>query len=81
MSHRLQVLIPIELESRLRQIAKRKRVSQGEYVRSAIQSALAKDNPHPEGSPVDRLAKMNGPTVELDELLRILDDRYGPLPE
>jgi hypothetical protein len=81
MSHRLQVLVPEELEARLRQAAKRKRISQGEYVRNAIQSALAADNPIPEGSPVDRLARMNGPTVEMDQLLRILDRRYGPLPE
>lgn len=40
MSHRLQVLIPKELDARLRKAAQRNRVSKGEWVRQAIEAAL-----------------------------------------
>ena len=40
MSHRLQVLIPEELDIRIRKAAQRGRISKGEWVRRAIEGAL-----------------------------------------
>ena len=42
MSHRLQVLIPKELDARIRKAASRDRVSKGEWVRQAIEERLAR---------------------------------------
>lgn len=71
MSHRLQVLIPEELDARLRKAAQRNRVSKGEWVRQAIEAALR----GPVGSsaeprdPLARLASLEGPTGEIDQVL------------
>lgn len=72
MSHRLQVLIPEELDARIRTAAKRGRMSKGEWVRRAIDAALR--GPSPEKGPdrVDplaRLASLQGPTGDIEEML------------
>ena len=67
MSHRLQILIPGPLDSRIRQAASRRRLSKGEWVRRAIQRALE------EGSgtadPVARLASLGAPTGHIGKML------------
>jgi len=71
MSHRLQVLIPEELDARIRKAARRSRVSMGEWVRRAIETALrgpataVRDSP----DPVARLASLDGPTGGIDKML------------
>lgn len=69
MSHRLQVLIPEQLEARLRKAAQRDRVSKGEWVRRAIRSALEEDG----SDPLDRLAALDGPTGDIEQLLGEID--------
>jgi predicted transcriptional regulator len=72
MSHRLQVLIPEELAMRLQKAAQRCRVSKGEWVRRAIETALSQP-PSPGNSratdPLTRLTSLNGPTAEIGQML------------
>ena len=65
MSHRLQVLIPEDLDARIRKAAARGRVSKGEWVRRAVEEVLRK----PVEDPVARLASLGAPTADLEQLL------------
>lgn len=71
MSHRLQVLIPEELDARLRKAAQRSRLSKGEWVRRAIEAALRgpavelRDVP----DPLARLASLGAPTADIERML------------
>ena len=69
MSHRLQVLIPTELEASLRKAAQRDRVSKGEWVRRAIRGALRESTVNP----VERLAALEGPTGDIDQMIGEID--------
>jgi hypothetical protein len=60
MSHRLQVLIPEELDMQLRKAARRNRVSKGEWVRRALRQSV---------DPVVRLASLNAPTADVEQML------------
>ncbi len=71
MSHRLQVLIPESLEARLAKAAQRRRVSKGEWVRRAIEQALAEGPP--ESDPLERLASFGAPTGDIDQMLAEID--------
>ena len=67
MSHRLQVLIPERLEARVRKASQRCRISKGEWVRRAIEHALAQ-----EGAVSDllsRLAGLGAPAADIDQML------------
>ena len=68
MSHRLQVLIPEDLDARIRKAAQRNRVSKGEWVRRALEASL-----RPEGSgganPLHRLSSLNAPTGDIDQVI------------
>lgn len=75
MSHRLQVLIPEELELALAQAAARERVSKGQFVRSAIEAALAQRIA--DADPVATLAAINAPTADLEQIVVEIDARYG----
>ena len=67
MSHRLQVLIPEELDARIRKAASRERISKGEWVRRAIEAVLRSG---PGGSePLARLAALEAPTGDIDQIL------------
>jgi hypothetical protein len=76
MSHRLQVLIPEELDARIRKAAQRSRVSKGEWVRRAIEAALhrpdwsAREPP----DPLARLSSLNAPTGDIDRMLSEIED-------
>lgn len=67
MSHRLQVLIPESLEMSLRKAAQRSRVSKGEWVRRAIERALADEREA--GDPLSRLASLEAPTGDVEQML------------
>ena len=73
MSHRLQVLIPEELDLALTQAAARARVSKGEFVRSAVEAALAQQII--EADPVSALAAINAPTADIEQMLGEIDER------
>ncbi len=66
MSYRLQVLIPERLEARVRKAAQRCRISKGEWVRRAIEHALA-EGTGPD--PLSRLAGLGGPTADIEQML------------
>jgi hypothetical protein len=67
MSHRLQVLIPERLDARVRKASQRSRISKGEWVRRAIERALAEDGSTPD--PLAQLAGLGAPTADIDQML------------
>lgn len=67
MSHRLQVLIPEPLDSRISQAASRRRLSKGEWVRRALKKAL--QDASGTADPVERLASLRGPTGDIRKML------------
>lgn len=71
MSHRLQVLIPEELDARIRKAAQRGRMSKGEWVRRAIEEALRRGSG--EGGlasdPLVQLASLGAPTGNIEQML------------
>jgi hypothetical protein len=70
------------MEARLGQAAKTARTSRGQYVREAVQEKLSRESRRPlDHDPVAEMMKMNGPTADIEEIIAILDNRYGPLPE
>jgi hypothetical protein len=68
MSHRLQVLIPEELEGRLRKAAGRLRLSKGEWVRSAIEEKLGREA-SVSRNPLAALSSLNAPTADIEVML------------
>ena len=71
MSHRLQVLIPTELNAQLTKVAQRRRVSKGEWVRQVLEQAVRA--PGKGLDPVARLAAMNEPTGDIEQMLAEID--------
>ena len=70
MSHRLQVLVPEQLDQRLRLAAKRDRVSKGEWVRRAVERALSGPDHHRgRADSVARLASLKAPTADIEQML------------
>ncbi len=70
MSCRLQVLIPTELEARLRKAAQRSQVSKSEYVRRALEeSLLSQGKDQQKADPLSRLASLDAPTAPIDQML------------
>lgn len=71
MSHRLQVLIPEELDARIDKAAQRSRLSKGAWVRHAIEIALERRSG--EGSRVPdalaRLSSLGAPTADIDQMI------------
>jgi hypothetical protein len=67
MSYRLQVLIPEELDARIRKASQRSRISKGEWVRRAIEQAL--DKSRPEVDPLAKLASLGAPTADIEQML------------
>jgi hypothetical protein len=75
MSHRLQVLIPENLDAALRKAATRRRVSKGEWVRRVIEGALAEEQKA--SDPLARLASLEAPTADIDQMLREIEAGRG----
>jgi len=72
MSHRLQVLIPEELEGRLRKAAGRSRLSKGEWVRTAIEEKLGREA-STSRDPLAALASLDAPTADIDVMLHEIE--------
>lgn len=75
MSHRLQVLIPDSLDVRVTKAAQRQRVSKGEWVRQALERALA-EGPRA-ADPLDRLASLGAPTADIEQMLAEIEAGRG----
>jgi hypothetical protein len=70
MSHRLQVLIPSELEDQVRKSVQRVGISTGEWVRRAPRESLSRQvSGTPQGDPVAKLAAPSGPTGDIEQLI------------
>ena len=69
MSHRLQVLIPEDLDMQLRKAAERNRVSKGEWVRRALRQSVVPAKRGKTSDPVARLASLNAPTGNIEQML------------
>jgi predicted transcriptional regulator len=70
MKRRLQVLIPDELDARLRKAAQRSRTSKGEWVRRAIEATLQRNcESQGTGDPLARLASLGAPTADIGQML------------
>ena len=70
MSHRLQVLIPSELDAQLRKSSQRLGISTGEFVRRALRkSVLQPDSDAPPNDPVAGLAALSAPTADIEQML------------
>lgn len=67
MSHRLQVLIPKGLDARVAKAAQRRRLSKGEWVRRAIERALAERDQVQDD--LERLGALSAPTADLPDML------------
>ena len=74
MSHRLQVLIPEGLERRIRKAAQRSRLSTGAWVRQALERTLHEGR---EGDALERLARLGGPTGDIDQMLAEIEAGRG----
>jgi hypothetical protein len=74
MSHRLQVLIPEQLDRRVAKAAQRERVSKGEWVRRALEAALRSPTRVSESrDPLDQLGSLDAPTADVDVMLVEID--------
>jgi hypothetical protein len=71
MSHRLQVLIPKELNARIEKAAGRSRTSKGAWVRKAIEVALERHTGQESGGAdaLLRLASLEAPTADIDDMI------------
>ena len=67
MSYRLQVLIPEQLDARVRKASQRNRTSKGEWVRRAIERALAAESVT--SDPLLQLSGLGAPTADIDQML------------
>lgn len=67
MSHRLQVLISKELNTRITSAAQRKRMSKGEWVRRALEENLRRGGD--QSDPLERMRALNGPTADIEQML------------
>jgi metal-responsive CopG/Arc/MetJ family transcriptional regulator len=71
MSHRLQSLIPEELNARIENAAQRGRTSKGAWVRQAIEAALERREGQESGGadPLLSLASLGAPTADINDMI------------
>ena len=74
MSHRLQVLVPEALDARISKAAQRRRQSKGEWVRLALERALAEDRVP---DPLERLSQLAAPTADVAQMLEEIEAGRG----
>jgi len=74
MSHRLQVLIPPELDTQIDKAAQRSRVSKGEWVRRALKESLRQGGSYSKTNPLERMAALGGPTGDIDQIIAEIDE-------
>jgi hypothetical protein len=73
-SHRLQVLIPPELDAQLRKVAQRNRISKGELVRRVLQESVSKPaKGRTKSDPLARLESLGAPTSDIEGMLSEID--------
>ena len=65
--HRLQVQIPLRLAAQIGKAARRHRVTNSEWIRRAIESALILDRNRTDA--LDRLSRLAAPTGDVDQML------------
>ena len=70
----MQILVPEGLERRIRKAAQRSRLSTGAWVRQAVERALQEGRA---ADPVDQLARLGGPTGDIDQMLAEIDAGRG----
>ncbi len=75
MSHRLQILVPPALDARVRKAAQRRGISKGEWVREAIERALA--DPGRPVDALDRMAAIGAPTADIEGMLAEIEAGRG----
>jgi hypothetical protein len=69
MSHRLQVLIPAELDAHIEKAAQRNRMSKGAWVRNTLKEALNRSGHFNSDDSIARLASLDAPTADIDQML------------
>ena len=70
MSHRLQLLVPEDLDGRIQKAARRLNMSKGEWVRRAVRSALKRQaGDEQPADPVEGLATLDAPTGDIEQML------------
>jgi hypothetical protein len=74
MSHRLQVLIPADLDTQIDKAAERSRVSKGEWVRLALKESLRRGDSGSKTNPVERMAALGGPATDIDQIIAEIDE-------
>jgi hypothetical protein len=74
MSHRLQVLIPPDLDTQIDKAAQRSRVSKGEWVRRALKESLQRSGRGSKTNPVERMAALGSPAADIDQILAEIDE-------
>ncbi|MGB7217829.1 MAG: hypothetical protein WBD07_03380 [Vicinamibacterales bacterium] len=67
-------MVPESLERRIRKVAQRNRLSTGAWVRQALERALHEG---PGADPLDQLARLGGPTGDIDQMLAEIEAGRG----
>jgi predicted transcriptional regulator len=75
MSIRLQIIVPEALGRRIDKATQRSRLSTSAWVRQAIERALVEDRPAAEA--LDRLARLEAPTANIDQMLAEIESGRG----
>ncbi len=75
MSSRLQILVPEELDRKVRRAAQRRRLSTSAWVRGLIEQALTDDR-GPDDA-LEALANLDGPTGDLEQMLAEIESGRG----
>ena len=80
MSKRLQVLIPDSEMEDIRRLAKRERLTVGEWVRRALRAARCKqplNDPQMKLKAIRKAAEYSFPTVDIQEMLAEIERGYN----
>jgi hypothetical protein len=80
MSKRLQVLLPDKEMSEIQRLAKRERLTVGEWVRRALREARAGRpavDPETKLKAVRRAVEYSFPTADIQQMLREIERGYG----
>ena len=80
MSKRLQILLPDDEFKKLKKFCKVKRKSVAEIVRESIRNCMSTDTPEDPSAKISRLlrfAKFEGPTGDIEQILREIDEGRG----
>jgi hypothetical protein len=79
MSKRLQVLLPDQEMAEIQRVARRERVTVGEWVRRALREARARrpvSEPEAKLKAIRRAAEYSFPTADIDQMLSEIERGY-----